>query len=102
MNDCPNPMLSLFHSLFILAHRSGYILNETCENNLKLAVNTDSMSIPVIPVLASLVKEVLVVDNRTGMSNLKDEIMRFAPTHYLSLFTEENFIVNKKHIMNIM
>lgn len=60
------------------------------------------MAIPVIPILACYCKDMLVIDNRTGKSfNFSKIALQFHPTHYISLFTEENFLFNAKHIKNL-
>lgn len=57
------------------------------------------MAIPVLPILACFCKQLLVVDNRSGKNlNYMKMIVDFKPTHYIALFTEENFLFNHKHI----
>ena len=108
-NDCPSKYpaaISFYHSLFKLNHMCGRISNISDSNLITLnrvVVNCDSMSIPVIPILACYCKEMFVIDNRTGKShNLVDQIIKFKPTHYISLFTEENFLFTQKYIKQIL
>ena len=102
-NNCPYMSISCYHSLFKLSHCSGKITNLNDAPLQRVVVNCDSMSIPVIPILACYCKELLVIDNRTGRNqNFMKKILDFKPTHYISLFTEENFLFNQKHICQIL
>ena len=103
VNNCPYMSISCYHSLFKLSHQSGFI--ENLGNSLiqRIAVNCDSMAIPMLPILACFCKQLLVVDNRTGKNkNYMKAIIDFKPQHYISLFTEENFLFNQKHIKQIL
>jgi hypothetical protein len=66
--DLNNPWhnWSFYHQLFRFAHRSGIVTNLTIDNNEKIVFNTDSMSVPVIPILANYYKEILVIDVRNS------------------------------------
>ena len=66
--------LSPYHQLFRLSHRSCKLVNETIETNNKIVFNTDSMSIPIIPILANYFREILVIDVR---DNTKDKSYGF-------------------------
>ena len=103
VNDCPTPVLSMYHSLFRLSHQSGKISSLNGRPILsRVVVNCDSMAIPVIPILACYCKDMLVIDNRTGKNfNFSEIALQFHPTHYISLFTEENFLFNAKHMKNL-
>ena len=104
INNCPYMSISCYHSLFKLSHQSGFI--ENLGNSLpiqRIVVNCDSMAIPVLPILACFCEQLLVVDNRTGKNkNYMKTIIDFKPQHYISLFTEENFLFNQKHIKQIL
>ena len=103
VNNCPYMSISCYHSLFKLSHLSGAIENLRDAPIQRIAVNCDSMAIPVLPILACFCKHLLVVDNRTGKSkNYMKAIIDFKPQHYISLFTEENFLFNQKHIKQIL
>lgn len=103
INNCPFMALSCYHALFKLSHCSGTVLNFNDAPLQRVAVNCDSMSIPVLPVLANFCKSMLVVDNRSGKNlNYMKMILDFKPTHYIALFTEENFLFNQKHIKQIL
>lgn len=102
-NNCPFMILSCYHSLFKLAHCSGTIVNLNNALLQRVAINCDSMAIPIIPILACFCKNILVIDNRSGKNlNYMKIIVDFKPTHYISLFTEENFLFNHKHIAQII
>ena len=88
--------------LFRLSHSSGLIKNLDLNENTRLAVNCDSMSIPIIPLLAPFFKEILVVDRR-GKDKIQywKKIIDFKPTHYFALFTEYNVFVDRKWYKNL-
>lgn len=70
----------------------------------KLAVNCDSMAIPIIPVLASYFKKILVIDRRTENKTLEEysnHIIDFKPTHYLEIFTDYNVFLSEKYYYNL-
>lgn len=104
INLCPKTLhsYSLYHMLFRLAHTSGIIKNISTKSTSRLAVNCDSMAIPIVPILAPFFKETLVIDKRTK-NNPKywQKLLAFKPTHYLALFTEYNFLIAHKHCKNL-
>lgn len=103
VNNCPFMVLSCYHSLFKLAHCSGTIMNLNDALLPRIVVNCDSMAIPIIPILACFCKNMLVIDNRSGKTlNYMKMIIDFKPTHYIALFTEENFLFNQKYIKQIL
>lgn len=60
-------MLSPYHKLYAFPHANSKILNLTEDNNGRtLLISCDSQMIPIIPFLATIYKEVWVLDNRTG------------------------------------
>lgn len=102
-NNCPYMILSCYHSLFKLSHCSGIITNANESLLPRVVVNCDSMAIPILPILACFCKNLLVIDNRTGKKlNYMKMIIDFKPTHYIALFTEENFLFNQKYIKQIL
>lgn len=104
INLCPKLQYSysLYHMLFRLAHTSGIIKNLSINQDLRLAINCDSMAIPIIPVLVPFFKEILVIDRRTKENpRYWQKILAFKPTHYLALFTEYNFLVEFKQYKNL-
>lgn len=103
VNNCPFMSISCYHSLFKLSHQSGLIENLNVAPIQKIAINCDSMAIPILPILACFCKQLLVVDNRTAKDkNYMKMIIDFKPQYYVSLFTEENFLFNQKHIKQIL
>lgn len=66
----------------------------------RLLINCDSMSVPIIPVIATYFNEILVCDNRKSKSYC-EEIVNFNPTHYLCMLTVNNFYL-KKYITNVL
>lgn len=101
-NNCPFMVISCYHSLFKLSHESGMITNLNDAPINKIAINCDSMAIPVLPILACFCKQMLVIDNRTSKNkNYMKLIIDFKPQYYISLFTEENFLFQHKYIKNI-
>lgn len=104
INLCPRLQYSysLYHMLFRLSHSSGLIKNLSTESNAKLAVNCDSMSIPLIPILAPFFKETLVIDRRKN-DNIQywKKVIDFKPTHYFAIFTEYNIFTERKWHKNL-
>ena len=82
---------SYYHSLFIGNHRCCLLTNKTCISQRKLLLNTDSMSVPLIPILICYFNKILVLDNRTK-NKYKDIIMTFNPTDYLALGLYRQFL----------
>lgn len=59
--------LSPYHKLYAFPHINSKISNLTEDNNGRiLLISGDSQMIPIIPFLATIYKEVWVLDNRTG------------------------------------
>ena len=103
INNCPHLEISLYHSLCRLAHKSGKISNFSLNSHRKLVVNCDSMAIPIIPILANFFDQMLVIDNRSKcMKNCIQQVLAFQPTHYIAVFTEENFLYSMMHVNNLM
>ena len=106
INLCPklNYSHSLYHMLFRLSHSCGMITNLNMGTGPKLAVNCDSMAIPIIPVLAPYFKKILVIDRRTENKTLEEYsnyIIDFKPTHYLEIFTDYNVFLSEKYYYNL-
>lgn len=103
VNNCPYMSISCYHSLFKLSHQSGYIENLKNAPIQKIAVNCDSMAIPVLPILACFCEQLLIIDNRTNQrQNYIKMLVNFKPQYYIALFTEENFLFNQKYIKQIL
>lgn len=103
VNNCPYMSISCYHSLFKLSHQSGFIENLGNAPIYRIAINCDSMAIPMLPILACFCKQLLVVDNRTGKDKkYMKMIIDFKPQFYIALFTEENFLFNQKYIKQIL
>ena len=102
VNNSPFMQISLYHSLFVLSHKSGLIQNLSTDSNKTLVINCDSMAIPIIPILACFFRKILVVDNRTGFQcNYYKQILDFKPDCYISLFTEENMLFRHKFCLQL-
>ena len=82
---------SYYHSLFIGNHRCCLLTNKTCNSQRKLLLNTDSMSIPLIPLLICYFNKILVLDNRTNSCHI-DIIKEFNPTDYIALGLYRQFL----------
>lgn len=68
-NDELQDDVTEYHKVFRGFHSCCKIINETINNNLKIFVSGDSMSIPLIPILCCYFKEVVFMDNRDGISH---------------------------------
>lgn len=58
-----------FHKLFRGSHSCCKVINETIDNDKKIFITGDSMSIPILPILSCYFKEVVFMDNRDGKSH---------------------------------
>lgn len=94
--------LSPYHQLFRMSHRSCKLVNETIDTNRKLVFNTDSMSIPIIPILINYYKEILVIDVRDNTKDktygFKDIIQEMNPEYLVNLFFDVGYFDDKKHL----
>ena len=82
-----------YHRLFVGAHTSCQVFNLNPRNNLRIRFDADSMSIPVIPLVAPFVSEILVVDFHRKPSD-NNPVEKFNETHTISICS----MFNAKHI----
>lgn len=82
-----------YHKLFLYSHRCCWIFNQASKTERSLILNTDSMSVPVIPALIPYFRNMLVLDNRTGTS-FKKKIADFISKHFSTLSYVELFIAD--------
>lgn len=70
MEKCGNgDVASEYHKLFRGTHCCCRVINETIDNENKLFITGDSMTAPIVPILACYYKEVVYMDNRDGKSH---------------------------------
>jgi len=74
-----------YHNLYRFAHHISRIDRAGRRSGFRTLLLTDSMSIPIIPVLAAYCDSVLVIDNRFGNRSWRGEMQAFAPTHIVIL-----------------
>ena len=68
-DDPLNDDLTDYHKLYRGYHSCSRVINDTIDNDLSIFITGDSMSIPLIPVLACYFKEVVLMDNRDFLSH---------------------------------
>ena len=86
--------------MFSLAHRCGLIRNKTIKTHNKLVINTDSMSVPVIPILSCFFREIFVVDFRGGnRPDFEKVVSELNPSHFVNLFMDLNCILGGKKFL---
>ena len=73
-----------YHRVFRYAHQVARIDNKSLHNGKRLLLNCDSMSVPIIPILACYYQSILVLDNRTEM-HFFDKIKQFKPNDILTI-----------------
>lgn len=71
--------INSYHDVFIGAHKTCQIHNYSVTNNKYIIINCDSMSVPIIPIIARFYKYCLVLDNRNFKHplNYKKRISQF-------------------------
>lgn len=81
-----------YHQLFAGSHQFCLVKNSASANGRRLAVMSDSMSIPVIPILAYYFDSILYIDNRypihesiKNMTSYTNEISKFNATDFISI-----------------
>ena len=86
--------------MFRLAHRCGTITNLTTKSYLRIVFNTDSMSVPVIPILAHYFREILVIDVRDEKKKygFRELIEKMNPDFLVNLFFDVSYVHDKKHL----
>lgn len=90
---------SEYHKLYKYAHLSSAIVNENSSTPRSLLLNTDSMSIPLIPLLVPYFKHIFVADRRSSYSN-SAYIATHTFTDMLSYFIKGSVFANK-YITNL-
>lgn len=88
-----------YHQLFTLAHKCCIVKNKSIDADRTLVLNTDSMSVPVIPILANYFSCILVIDSRISgkQYGFNEIIHKMNPTHQMNLFLDINCIRHKKY-----
>lgn len=67
--DCSNnPSVTAYHKLYLGWHKTTEIINLNSKYDRFLLLNTDSESIPVVPILTYYYRKILVLDNRKRYS----------------------------------
>lgn len=90
------PMWSDYHRLYRGAHRVSCIINHTCKNNRVLLINGDSMTVPIIPILANYYKKIICLDNRSKYDKKYPNLVNWNEiTDYLCMFTTLGWIEKK-------
>lgn len=86
-----------YHKLFICAHRCAYISNRTSITKRNLLLNTDSMSVPVMPFLMHNFTNILILDNRTDYSYSKqiNDFCKHDNLTYMELFIADSYNMHK-------
>lgn len=88
-----------YHKLIPLKHCNHIIENHSCSNGRKLLLNTDSMSIPVLPILIPYFEQIVVLDNRIDKKMAVD-YRDFEYTDNVMLMLDIHYI-HEKHITNL-
>jgi hypothetical protein len=96
----PGHNWTFYHQMLRLAHRCGIITNLTTDSNRRLVFNTDSMSVPVLPILANYCREILVIDVREGKKKyrFRDTIQKMNPDYLVNLFFDVSYVHDRKNL----
>lgn len=90
------PMWSDYHRLYRGAHRISYIINHTCKNKRVLLINGDSMTVPIIPIIANYFSKVICLDNRSKYDMKIPDLVNWNEiTDYLCMFTTLGWLEKK-------
>ena len=92
--------LTDYHKLYRGSHCCSRVINETIDNKLSIFISGDSMSIPMIPILACYFKEVILMDNRDSVSHAdyyKNKIFDYV---IIQLWEDHN--ISKPLSLNLM
>ena len=86
-----------YHKLFICAHRCAHISNRTSITKRNLLLNTDSMSVPVMPFLMHNFTNILILDNRTdySYSTQINDFCKHDNLTYMELFIADSYNMHK-------
>ena len=90
----PNePMWSDYHRLFRGAHRISTIINHDVHSGRVLLINGDSMTVPLIPILANYFDKIIALDNRSKFNKkIPNLINKMEITDYMAMFTTLGWI----------
>ena len=86
---------TLYHQFYRGAHSISTIVNHSANNTRYLLVNGDSMTIPLIPLLAPYFNTIVMLDNR-DKPYVPNLINYSKITDYMAMFTTTNWIVNNR------
>lgn len=91
------PPVTSYHKLYIGCHQTTEIFNSHSRTSRWLILNTDSMSIPLVPILAVYYQRILVLDNRSKkpVHSKMREYFKHEDTDLVHLFVEFNQHKNK-------
>jgi len=86
-----------YHKLFICAHRCAHISNKSSITKRNLLLNTDSMSVPVMPFLMHNFTNILILDNRTdySYSTQINDFCKHDNLTYMELFIADSYNMHK-------
>lgn len=89
-------MWSDYHRLYRGAHRISYIINHSCDNKRVLLINGDSMTVPIIPIIANYFSKVICLDNRSKYDKKIPNLIKWNEiTDYLCMFTTLGWLEKK-------
>lgn len=79
--------ISDYHRLYRGAHKVSYIENKSVQTDRVLLINGDSMTIPVIPILANYFKKIICLDNRSKHDTKYENLVDWDEiTDYMCMF----------------
>ena len=86
------PTITFYHRMYLGCHKTSEIINENSKTDRWLILNTDSMSIPVVPILAVYYRRIIVLDNRNKIDYRKRliEYFRNEKTDMIKLMIDFN------------
>lgn len=80
--DCVDRYTTDYHRIFRGSHRVCHIRNSECDRG-KLLLVTDSMLIPLVPILANCFSEILHIDNRSNIT-FNRVLSEYRPQYFVS------------------
>lgn len=79
--------ISDYHRLYRGAHKVTYIENLSIKTNRVLLINGDSMTIPIIPILANYFNKIICLDNRSKNDIKYENLVNWDEiTDYMCMF----------------
>lgn len=78
------PVITYYHRLYLGCHKTSEIINENSKTDRMLILNTDSMSIPLVPILTYYFRKIIVLDNRNKIDYRK-KLMEYIKNKNTSL-----------------